>query len=141
MQTGKIYRELYFKKLSERFCNELNAGDIERELLIEVFNACALGCSLQKPRMFGKTLVSASDFRTIADAAPFESFAVAADALLSGKNVHNRLWYVLGVLVQNRPINIRTSKKRDNGFDERVYTPEQLSYAITQIDTLSESDL
>lgn len=137
MNTSEIYRNMYFNKLSQRFAEELQRGEIENKILNEVFNACALGCSLQKPRKFGKDAFGGQDFREIADNAPFEIFAVAADALLCGKDIKNRLWYVLGVLVQNRQNRPRRAQVNVRGYTERVYTSEELRGCITKIEDLA----
>ncbi len=69
------------------------------EIFQEVFDAIAVGCTLQKPRVFNGRTMSATDFIRVADNFTYAKLCKVTDALYKNSDkIHNRLWYILGIV-------------------------------------------
>lgn len=148
-----IRKQVYAESLRTRFKTELASLDsIERKLVNEAIDALALACCFQKPRSFAGELFSAEKFRSISRNISFETLCVAVQALAAAsRRVKNRIWYILGVLVQAKGSdsmvpkracaykNLKQSDKFD--FPQRTYTQEDFNSIVTNIDDLTDKDL
>lgn len=140
-ERQKLYRDM----IEKRFATKIESlDDVEKLLIGEAINALTLGCCLQKPRIFAGKEVAAEDFRKIAKTTPYETLCVAVQALSKAKNVHNRLWYLMGVFVQICCYEPRLSvqgKTKGHGYSERTYTSEETRNVVTRVEDLSIEDL
>lgn len=64
----------------------------------EIFDAIAIGCTLQKPRRFNGRLMNATDFVRVADNFTYAKLCKVTDALYKNSDIiQNRIWYILGI--------------------------------------------
>lgn len=144
MKTQNLQRHYYADRIKLRLAADLRDLDVvQMGLVNEVTDALALGCTLAKPRRFDGELMSAQDFRQIADTLTFEGLAVAVQALTNNRGIHNRLWYALGVLTRSRATKQRKSEARNSSknFDERDYSAAECAQHVTGIDDITDDEL
>ena len=138
-------RQTFWKNtMRTRLAGDLAGLDnVELNHIEEVINAVALGCCLQKPRMFGKEQMTSEDFREVARSAPFETFCIPVQAmareLKKGRAIRNRIWYIMGILATIGPVP--RSRVRQSDHKERVYSREELRGIVRSIGDLSDFDL
>lgn len=138
-------RQEFWKTLiRERLMGELlELDNIEQCHIEEVINAIALGCCLQKPRTFGKEMMTSEDFRELARVATFETICIPAQALArekeKGREIRNRIWYIMGVFASIGPQP--QSHKRQSDHKERIYSSDELKSIVRSIGTFSVADL
>lgn len=138
-------RQTFWKNfMRNRLAGDLAGLDnVELNHIEEVINAVALGCCLQKPRMFGKEQMTSEDFREVARSASFETFCIPVQAmareLKKGRKIRNRIWYIMGIFATIGPVP--QSRARRSDHKERVYTKEERKNAVRGIGTFSASDL
>ena len=138
----------YTRQMQDRLMPQLRKlDDVECRHVQEVINAIAMGCCLQRPRVFQGTAVSAEFFRKAAQVVSIDVLCVAVDALESAEkksHVHNRMWYLLGTIVRINPQAPSPHRQRAamrDGFIQRNYTKDELHSIVTDIDSLDESDI
>ena len=104
MKVQSMQRAYYADQIRKRIESEpiqMSEDPITQARISEVVNALALGCSLQRPRLFRKHMMTADDFRRIASDITLEEIAVAVNARIKiGEKVENPTWYILGVLAR-----------------------------------------
>ncbi len=138
-------RQTYWKNaMRTRLAGDLAELDnVERSHIEEVINAVALGCCLQKPRMFGKEKMTSEEFREVARVAPFEMFCIPVQAMArekkKGREIRNRIWYIMGIFATIGPQP--PSRVRQPDHKERVYSEKEIKSSVRNIETFSVSDL
>lgn len=106
MKVQELQRAHYKGQIQDTLKRELQGAQYFHDEIIqaridEVISALALGCSLQRPRMFRNHQMTAEDFRRIAGNITWEQIGVAVDARIKkGDAVDNPTWYILGVLAR-----------------------------------------
>lgn len=106
MKVQELQRAHYKSQIQDALKRELHGAqnfydDIMQSRIDEVVSALALGCSLQRPRIFRNHQMTAEDFRRIAEHITWEQIGVAVDARIKkGDAVSNPTWYILGVLAR-----------------------------------------
>ncbi|MCM1306501.1 MAG: hypothetical protein NC037_06560 [Bacteroides sp.] len=106
MRVQELQRAHYKAQIQETLNRETQGeqyfhDEIIKTRIDEVVSALALGCSLQRPRMFRNRLMTAEDFRRIAEHITWEQIGVAVDARIKkAEAVSNPTWYILGILAR-----------------------------------------
>lgn len=145
-------QQIYVNAMTQRFHKELqDLDDVERKCVDEVLKAISMGCCLKRPRVFAGKEITAFDFQQISRTIPYEFICVAVQALAAKAqkgDLYNRVWYILGIVVQtsctNKPVTrvARNSyQRRVSDHNEKIYSPEELHSIVLDMGMFSDADL